>query len=74
MKPTRKEFKLLMKCCGSPTTFIGVSRPDTRPAADNVLQAVLFSEIFKPLAKTLGPVGDITIEAVAQHLFVQPRS
>ena len=42
--------------------------------AEEALQAVLFSEIFKPLAKTLGPVGDIAIESVAQHLFVRPRS
>jgi hypothetical protein len=62
-----------MKCCGSPTTSIAVNSPSAARAAETTLQAVLFSEILKPLAKGLGPVGDVAIESVVGQLFVRLR-
>ena len=62
-----------MKCCGSPTAAIAASPPDAAHVAQSTLQAVLFSEILKPLAKGLGPVGDIAVDSVAQQLFVPAR-
>jgi len=62
-----------MKCCGSPTTSIAPIPPDVAHLAQSALQAVLFSEILKPLAKDLGPVGDVALSSVAQRLFVSPR-
>jgi hypothetical protein len=62
-----------MKCCASPTTSIVVNSPAPARAAQATLQAVLFSEILKPLAANLGPVGDLAIESVVQHLFMPPR-
>jgi hypothetical protein len=62
-----------MKCCGSPTTSTGADPVIARPSAADALQAVLFDEILKPLAATLGPVGDIAIESVTQHLFLPAR-
>jgi hypothetical protein len=42
---------------------------DAARVAQSALQAVMFSEILKPLTKDLGPAGDITVEAVTQKLF-----
>jgi hypothetical protein len=41
---------------------------------ESTLQAVLFSAILKPLAKGLGPVGDVAVDSVVQHLFVPART
>ena len=61
-----------MKCCGSPIISTGVD-PATAVVRDT-LQAVLFAEIMKPLAATLGPIGDLAIGSVAQSVFVRsPR-
>jgi hypothetical protein len=68
-----REFKPPMKCCGSPTTSIAAVPPSAAHVAQSTLQAVLFSEILKPLAKGLGPVGEIAVDSVAQHLFVPSR-
>jgi hypothetical protein len=62
-----------MKCCASPATSIAGNPPAAAGVAESTLQAVLFSEILKPLAKGLGPVGDVAIESVVQHLFVPSR-
>jgi hypothetical protein len=62
-----------MKCCASPTTSIVVNSPEPGRAAQATLQAVLFSEILKPLAANLGAVGDLALESVVQHLFMPPR-
>ncbi len=58
-----------MKCCGSPITSIAVSAPDERRIAEPLLQGVLFSQILKPLAAGLGPVGEVAVDVVAQRLF-----
>jgi hypothetical protein len=68
-----KEFKPSMKCCELPTTSIAGILPGAPSVAQSTLQALLFSEILKPLAKGLGPVGDVAIESVVQHLFVPLR-
>jgi hypothetical protein len=74
-----------MKCCVSPTTSIAVSPapsavrstaqrvagPD--PSAVAALQAVIFSEVLKPLAQALGPVGDVTLSSVSAQLFMRTR-
>jgi hypothetical protein len=62
-----------MNCCGSPSIPISANQPNAARVAQSTLQAVLFSEILKPLAKGLGPVGDIAVDSVAQHLFVPSR-
>lgn len=62
-----------MKCCGPSSSSIAGNLPDAARAAESTLQAVLFSEILKPLAKGLGPVGDIVLDSVAQHIFAPSR-
>jgi hypothetical protein len=64
-----------MKCCGSPTTSTAANVPDVNDTArrvENAMQAVVFSEILKPLAASLGPFGDIATGSIAQHLFASP--
>jgi hypothetical protein len=70
-----KEFKLLMKCCASPTTSTAADAnpPAAGRAIESTLQAMLFSSILKPLAAGLGPAADIAVESVVQHLFVPGR-
>lgn len=60
-----------MKCCESPTTSIAVRTPDDRRAATAAMQAIVFSEVLKPLAAALGPAGDEAVGAIAQSLFVR---
>jgi hypothetical protein len=60
-----------MRCCGSPTTSIAAEPPAVR--AQDVLNAVLFREILKPLAQGLGPLAEVTLGAVADELFVRRR-
>ena len=69
-----------MGCCGSPTTSIAAEPPADIPgsrkgdvAARDVLNAVLFREILKPLAHGLGPLAEVALGAVADELFVRPR-
>jgi hypothetical protein len=62
-----------MKCCESPTASIAPLPPSAARVAQSTLQAVLFSEILKPLAKGLGPVGDVAVDSVAQNLFAPSR-
>jgi hypothetical protein len=47
---------------------------DTRAAATNVLSAIVFREILKPLAAGLGPVGDVAIGSVADAIFTRPKT
>jgi hypothetical protein len=63
-----------MKCCGSPITSIAVNSPGAERVVNATLQAIMFGEIMKPLAKSLGPVGDVLVASVAQQLFVPPRA
>ena len=60
-----------MRCCGSPTTSIAAEPRPVR--AQDVLDAVLFREILKPLAQGLGPLAEIALGAVADELFVRRR-
>jgi hypothetical protein len=61
-----------MRCCASPTTSIAADpREKQQQTARDVMSAVLFREILKPLATGLGPVGEIALGAVADELFVR---
>lgn len=76
-----------MRCFATPTTAIAaelrrrdvdvlpaardVMRSDAQLRAQDVMEAVLFREILKPLANGLGPVGEIAIGVVADSLFVR---
>ena len=62
-----------MRCCASPSTSTAA---DPRPevAARDVMSAVLFREILKPLVQGLGPVAEIALGSVTDELFVRrPR-
>lgn len=49
-------------------------REEARRAAREVVNAVLFREILKPLAQGLGPVGETALGTVVDRLFVRrPR-
>ena len=59
-----------MRCCASPTTSTAADpRADT--TARDVMNAVLFREILKPLVQGLGPVAEIALGSVADDLFVR---
>jgi hypothetical protein len=61
-----------MRCCGSPT--ISTAAEDaSAPQPRDVVAALLFREILKPLAAGLGPVGEVALEEVADGLFVRVR-
>lgn len=68
-----------MRCFASSTISTAVSGsapPDIRSSsadARDVVNALLFREILKPLAKALGPVGEIALGTVADDLFVRRR-
>jgi hypothetical protein len=40
-------------------------------AVRDTLQAVLFAEVMKPLAASLGPIGELAIASVAQSVFLR---
>lgn len=54
------------------TSIAADSREAQQRTARDVMSAVLFREILKPLAAGLGPVGEIALGAVADELFVRP--
>jgi hypothetical protein len=57
----------------SPTTSIAAdSREEQQRSARDVMGALLFREILKPLAAGLGPVGEVALGTVADELFVRP--
>jgi len=63
-----------MRCCASPTTSIAAeAREQQQRTARDVMSAVLFREILKPLAAGLGPVGEVALGAVADELFARPQ-
>ncbi len=63
-----------MRCCASPTTSTAAdARADAAQSARDVMNAVLFREILKPLAQGLGPIGEIALGTVADDLFVRRR-
>jgi hypothetical protein len=62
-----------MRCSGSPTTCIAADprAAEEERTAREVMSAVLFREILKPLAQGLGPVGEVALGGVADALFVR---
>jgi hypothetical protein len=42
------------------------------PAVVQTVEALLFSEVLKPLASALGPLGDQFTAIVAERAFVRP--
>jgi len=58
-----------MKCCASQTTFTGVK--DEREVVSDRVNALLFAQVLKPLAKSLGPFGDGAIDAIVEKLFLR---
>ncbi len=60
-----------MRCCASPTTSTAA---DPAVTARDVMNAILFREILKPLVQGLGPVAEIALGTVTDDLFVRrPR-
>ena len=64
-----------MRCCASPTTSTAADAvPTARDTARDVMNAILFREILKPLVQGLGPVAEIALGSVTDDLFVRrPR-
>ena len=65
-----------MKCCASPTTSIAAdpAASAARETARDVMNAILFREILKPLVQGLGPVAEFALGTVTDDLFVRrPR-
>jgi hypothetical protein len=47
---------------------------DTSKLATGAIEAVVFREILKPLAESLGPVGETALDSVADSLFIRPKA
>ena len=65
-----------MRCCASPTTSTAAepAAASARDTARDVMNALLFREILKPLVQGLGPVAEIALGSVADDVFVRrPR-
>jgi len=65
-----------MKCCGSQiisTAANGPVQSDEQRRIEASMQAVVFAEILKPLAASLGPFGELATGAIAQSVFVRPN-
>jgi hypothetical protein len=58
-----------MRCSVSPT----ISTAPDKLLAARCAEALLFAQVLAPLAAGLGPVGELTLTAVAQRLFVARR-
>lgn len=59
-----------MRCSGSPTTC---TAPEPTAPVVRTLEAMIFSEILRPLAARLGPAGQLALDATAQRIFVEQR-
>ncbi len=59
-----------MKCCVSPTTSIA-AEPLPPPVVQTV-EMLLFSDVLKPLASALGPLGEQFTALLAERIFVRP--
>ena len=59
-----------MRCSASQTISTAV-KPDERSVVRDQVNALLFAQVLKPLAASLGPLGDLTTDAVVQKLFVR---
>jgi hypothetical protein len=62
-----------MNSSGTPVTGVAAGTSDTRAAATNALEAIVFREVLEPLAAALGPVGDVAVGTVADALFARPK-
>jgi len=65
-----------MRCCASQTTSTAADPAveSARDTARDVMNALLFREILKPLVQGLGPVAEIALGSVADDVFVRrPR-
>jgi len=61
-----------MRCCASPTISIAADAPrEAASAAREVMNALLFREVLKPLVQALGPAGELVLGAVADDVFVR---
>jgi hypothetical protein len=60
-----------MKCSGS-QTICTAPEPQTRVVG--VFEALLFEQVLEPLAKPLGPLGEVAIASAVERLFVPPHS
>lgn len=58
-----------MRCSAWPTTCTAAEIAGLRPAA--VVEAVLFTDVLKPVAAALGPAGDLVIAQVVQQALVR---
>lgn len=56
-----------MRCSELRTTC---TAPEAQTRTVAVFQALLFAQVLEPLAKSLGPAGEIALGSVAQQLFV----
>lgn len=54
-------------------TIRSTAESGARAAATNVLSAILFREILKPLAAGLGPMGEVAIGSVTDTIFARPK-
>ena len=53
-----------MRCSGSLTTCTAAERTPVR-----AFEAVLFAQVMRPLARSLGDVGELALGVVTQRLF-----
>ena len=60
-----------LRIAPSPNVTQSLSKGEPKP--QEIVAAVLFREILKPLAKGLGPVGEIALGIVADDVFVRSR-
>jgi hypothetical protein len=60
-----------MKCCASSTTS---TAPKPQPDPHAFVEATLFAAALKPLAESLGFMGEVVVGDVAQRLFLPPGS
>jgi hypothetical protein len=62
-----------MKCSASPIicTAAEAQPASEARAARDVLDALLFREVLKPLAQSMGPAGDVLLGGVVDDLFVR---
>ncbi len=58
-----------MKCFVLQTTSTAVK--NERDVVAERVNALLFAQVLKPLATSLGPFGDLAIDAVVEKTFVR---
>ena len=59
-----------MRCSGSQTISTAPEAPSQKRAVA-VLEALLFEKVLAPLAKPLGPAGEIALAAAVERLLVK---